>query len=72
MTVGEYLQNRQTLQQLTDQYGHEKAREILTQGGKAQEAARKKLQRKIQDSIELAVNPEKSKIIDSAILALFD
>lgn len=27
---------------------------------------------KIQDSIELAVNPEKSKIIDSAILALFD
>src|SRR5690606_19174480 len=52
MTVGEYSQNRQTLQQLTDQYGHKKAREILTQGGKAQDAARKKLQKKVQDSIE--------------------
>jgi hypothetical protein len=55
MTVGEYLQNRETLQNLTNQYGHEKARDILTSSGKAQEAARKKLQKKIQDSIEASL-----------------
>jgi type VI secretion system secreted protein VgrG len=52
MTVGQYTSNRKILNDLTAQHGHKKAREILTQGGKAQEAARKQLSKKIQYSIE--------------------
>lgn len=52
MTVGEYTQNRQILQDLSNQHGHAKAREILTQGGKAQQAARTNLQEEISESIK--------------------
>lgn len=52
MTVGEYLDNRRILQELTDQHGSEKARKILTQGGKAQARERDVLKAKIQASIE--------------------
>ncbi len=52
MTVSEYTANRKILKDLMAKYGHKKAREILTTGGKAQEAARKQLSKKIQDSIE--------------------
>ncbi|MEZ5069367.1 MAG: polymorphic toxin type 15 domain-containing protein [Bacteroidia bacterium] len=51
MTVGEYLDNRRILQELTDQHGSEKAREILTQGGKAQIEERKRLKQKIRLSV---------------------
>ena len=52
MSVGEYLQNRQTLQQLTDQHGHAKARAILTNGGKAQQDARDDLTARMKESIK--------------------
>jgi len=51
MTVGEYTANRKILKDLTAKHGHKKAREILTNGGKAQEAARKKLSAEISESI---------------------
>src|SRR5690606_16276756 len=51
MTVGEYLDNRRILQELTDQHGSEKAREILTKGGKAQKEERSILRKKIYDSV---------------------
>ncbi|QBG34926.1 polymorphic toxin type 15 domain-containing protein [Litorilituus sediminis] len=44
MTVGQYLNNRKTLQQLTVEHGHDKARKILTNGGAAQTSARKELE----------------------------
>ena len=52
MTVGEYTANRNILKDLTKKHGHKKAREILTNGGKAQEAARQKLEIKIKRSIK--------------------
>ncbi|UUA71073.1 polymorphic toxin type 15 domain-containing protein [Cellvibrio sp. QJXJ] len=52
MSVGTYLQNRQTLQQLTEQHGHSKARAILTNGGKAQQDARDDLAAKMKESIK--------------------
>lgn len=51
MTVGEYTANRKILKDLTAKHGHKKAREILTNGGKAQEAGRNKLSQEINDSI---------------------
>lgn len=51
MTVGEYTANRNILKDLTKKHGHKKAREILTDGGKAQEAARNKLSQEINDFI---------------------
>ena len=51
MTVGEYLDNRRILQELTDQHGSEKAREILTEGGKAQAKERKDFREKVGKSI---------------------
>ncbi|MEZ5508237.1 MAG: polymorphic toxin type 15 domain-containing protein, partial [Gammaproteobacteria bacterium] len=52
MTVGECLDNRRILQELTDQHGSEKAREILTKGGKAQKQERIKLQKGIRASVK--------------------
>ena len=51
LTVGEYLTNRQRYNDLIAAHGHTKAREILTDGGKAQKAARKDLENKIFDSV---------------------
>lgn len=51
MTVGDYTRNRGILNDLTEKHGHEKARGILTKGGKAQTEARKQLTKKIKKSI---------------------
>lgn len=52
MTVGEYTANRKILNDLTAQHGHKKAREILTNGGAAQQHARDDLESKINISIK--------------------
>lgn len=52
MTVGEYTANRAALQDLTAQHGHKKAREILTTGGKAQQAARDEFEAKMTRSVK--------------------
>ena len=51
MSVGEYLQNRNLLTELTDKHGHDKARKILTRNGAAQLSARKELEETIFDSV---------------------
>jgi hypothetical protein len=50
MTVGKYLENRETLTGLVKEHGHKKARQILTNGGAAQADARTKLVKKITKS----------------------
>jgi len=52
MTVGQYLNNRKTLTELTEKYGHKKARQILTKGGAEQTKARIKLENEILESVE--------------------
>jgi len=52
MTVGEYLNNRRILKDLVAEHGPEKARDILTGGGRAQVKARKQLEEKIFFSVQ--------------------
>lgn len=56
MTVGEYLNNRKTLKDLVAEHGHKKARGILTKGGAAQKAAKKKLENKVKKSTLKSLN----------------
>ena len=58
MSVSEYLKNRKTLNELTQEYGHTKARAILTKGGKAQREAREKLTNKIKDSVKVSLSKQ--------------
>jgi hypothetical protein len=51
LTAGEYLDNRKGYSELIQEHGNQKAREILTNGGKTQKAARQKLEDKITDSV---------------------
>ncbi|MDH2434377.1 polymorphic toxin type 15 domain-containing protein [Pokkaliibacter sp. MBI-7] len=55
MTVGRYLENREILNELREQYGSKKAREILTSGNKAQQAARAKLENEIEESVRTSL-----------------
>ncbi|WP_420270858.1 polymorphic toxin type 15 domain-containing protein, partial [Pseudoalteromonas atlantica] len=51
MSVGEYLQNRETLTDLVKEHGHSKARKVLTNNSAEQNKARKKLLNKIKKSV---------------------
>jgi len=70
MSVSEYLKNRQRLKDLTAEHGREKARRILTQSSKAQNAARKKLDREIRDSVKVSL--EKKGIVGKKAQAIID
>jgi hypothetical protein len=58
MSVSEYLKNRKTLNELTQEYGHTKARAILTKGGKAQREAREELTNEIKDSVKVSLSKQ--------------
>lgn len=58
LTAGEYLDNRRVLNDLTEEYGHEKARRILTNSGSAQAAARKDLESKIKRSVRKSLDKQ--------------
>lgn len=51
MTVGKYIDNRDTLNGLVKKHGHKKARQILTKSGAEQDKARTELIEKIEKSV---------------------
>ncbi|PPC75475.1 hypothetical protein C4K68_20390 [Pokkaliibacter plantistimulans] len=78
MSVGQYLENRDILNNLKAEYGSKKAREILTGGSKAQQAARAKLENEIEESVRTSlrkkgVSPaEMQELVDAKVKEQMD
>jgi hypothetical protein len=70
MSVGEYLNNRKILTDLTGKHGHSKARQILTKGGSAQKSARKDLENEIYISVRKSLRKKNIKGIKAKEMAL--